>query len=226
MRADMGLTTIVSTAVRSVWWIKCLALAGVVCSLSCMPASWWNNTASLGGDVPLTDSSPEGRSDIQVSFINNTPYRAIFTFGSYDPLSYDPVDFEGPNGPNFVMEFDQFGVASDASTRLEGNTSSDIFTFTCGRAISVGGKELVQRLIEQEMIEVAEGEETVDQFGISFSDKPLDDAEADEPTAGRDAGLVTLQGVEFQCESLLVYTFELDENEADGIRIDLKVVLP
>jgi hypothetical protein len=160
-----------------------------------------------------------------VSFINNTPYRAIFTYGSYDPNAWDPIDFD-PDNPDYVMEFGQFGAGSDPDTRLEGNTSSDIFFFTCGRAISVGGKEFVQRLMEQEMIEMDEDDTVEGLSGVSFSDKPLDDPDADQPTAGRDGGTVTLQGVAFQCESLLVYTFEVDDSEPDGFRIDLEVILP
>ncbi len=177
-------------------------LAGTV---SCTPTAFLNNTASLGG------TTPGGRGNIQVQFINNTPFRAIFTFGAYDPQN-----------SSFSPDFGQFFVDPDPANRLEGNSSSAVITLTCARALSVGGDRLIQLIKDLGLEAEAEALEP----GISFSDAPLDSDDADQPTAGRTTGVVTLQGVEFQCESLLVYTFELDSTQASGFRIDLQVILP
>ncbi|UCD29237.1 MAG: hypothetical protein JSV03_01780, partial [Planctomycetota bacterium] len=100
--------------------------------LSCTPGasiieSYFNNTTSLGGDTPGE------RGQVGVSFINNTPFRAIFTYGSFDPL-YD----------EFGPVIGQFVVDPDPTRRLEGNSSSTVFTFTCGRAIGIGDPQLIE----------------------------------------------------------------------------------
>ncbi len=175
--------------------------------LSCTPAAFFNNTTSLGGDVP------GGRSNINVQFINKTPFRAIFTFGTYDPQN-----------PDFQPQFLQFFVDADPSNRLEGNSTSQVITFTCGRALSVGGDRLITIIDEKELGGAAN--QAALQPGIAFSDKPLDDPDADQPTAGRAIGIVTLQGAEYQCDSLLVYTFEVDSTVPGGFQIGLDVILP
>jgi len=181
--------------------------------LSCTPGaslieSFFNNTTSLGGDVP------GGRGNVQVSFINNTPYRAIFTVGTYDPLSLDVGPFVG-----------QFTAGPDPTRRLEGNSSSPINTLVCGRALALGDSQLIE-LVRGEDELMATMDEAALITGIAFSDKPLGEDGDDQPTAGLADPMTTLQGSQFQCESLLIYTFEVDANEPDGFRIDLDVILP
>jgi hypothetical protein len=177
--------------------------------VACTPAAFFNNTASLGGN------SPGDRSDIAVAFINNTPFRAIFTFGTYDPLN-----------PDFEPQFRQFFVDPDADNRLEGNSESDVFTFDCGRAMSIGHEQMIARIHDAGLNNEEGVDATALQPGIAFSDRPLDDPDAASATAGRDGGVLTLQGAEYQCDSLLVYTFEVDATQPDGFRIDLTVTLP
>jgi hypothetical protein len=183
-----------------------VGVLGLLLPLGCGSAAFFNNTTSLGGDVP------GGRGNIFVGFINKTPFRAIFTFGSYDPRN-----------PLFPPQFKQFFVDPDPENRLEGNSESAISQFQCGRAISVGGTEFIEAVRDSELEEAPD--EAALQPGIAFSDKPLDDPAADEPTAGRAAGVTTLQGAEFECESLLIYTFEVDPSQPGGFRIDLDVIL-
>ncbi len=174
---------------------------------ACTPEAFYNNISSLGG------TTPGGRSNVGVSFINNTPFRAIFTFGTYDPQN-----------PDFLPQFRQFFVSANASNRLEGNSSSSVISLRCGRAFTVGGQELIDRIRENNLDENANEEALI--AGIAFSDRPLDDPDAGQPTAGTDQGITTLQGVEFSCDALLVYTLELDDTQPDGFRIDLDVVEP
>ncbi len=185
----------------------CYALLASAATLCCTPAAFINNTTTLGG------TTPGSRGNISIAFINRTPFRAIFTYGVYDPQN-----------PQFRPEFGQFAAGPDSTTRLEGNSESDTITFTCGRAISVGGDRLIQLIRDQNL--VGDSDPAALQPGIAFSDQPLDSEDADQPTAGRATGVVTLQGVEFQCDSLVVYTFELDEESEDGFRISYEVLLP
>ncbi len=199
-------------------------VAGTLCVLAgaCSPA-FFNNTTTLGG------SAVGGRSDIQVLFINDTPFRALFTFGTYDPQNLDPDSDVG-----FTPEVDQFTVSADSAERLEGNSSSGVFTFTCGRAMSVGGRQLVQLLIDEDLDD--DLEQSVLTEGVGFSAEPVDANNADEATAGRGASTLTLQGAEYQCDSLLVYTFSLDTSREeclgdtplpeDCFLTDLEVLLP
>lgn len=176
---------------------------------ACTPTAFINNFSSLGGDTP------GGRDSIRIAFMNDTPFRAIFTFGTYDPLNQ-----------GFTPRFNQFTTNADRTRRLEGNSQSQDFTFVCGRMVSIGGKQLIDRIVEGQL----DRDEAVDQNalkpGIAFSDKPLDDPQAGEATAGTDEGIETLQGVEYECGSLLVYTLVQDAAQPDGFRVDLSITRP
>ena len=183
-----------------------MAMACLSLSLGCTPA-FFNNTTTLGGDTP------GGRSNVNVAFINHTPFRAIFTYGTYDPRN-----------SAFTPQFKQFFVDPDPANRLEGNSESTIVSLQCGRALAVGTQDLIDAIRDSKP--ETPPNETALQAGIAFSDKPLDDPAADQPTAGRAVGVTTYQGAEFQCDSLLVYTFEVDATQPGGFRIDLSVILP
>lgn len=190
--------------VRAVSWLAAVALAGTP---GCDVDTFLNSTASLGGNTPGS------RGNIRIGFINHTPFRAVFTYGTYDPQN-----------PDFQPRFRQFFIDASASNRLEGNSDSPIVTLTCARAVSLGGAEFIQRLKDANL--VASASEEALEPGIAFSDRPLDDPQAGQATAGRAPAVLTLQGAEFQCDSLLLYTFELDDTQPSGFRVDLQVILP
>ena len=66
-----------------------------------------NQTASLGGDVAGR------RGTVRVLFINNTPYRAVFTYGTYDQTD-----------TSFVPDFAQFAL--DGGTTLDAGQASSV----------------------------------------------------------------------------------------------------
>ncbi len=166
--------------------------------------------------APTTNFGPGGQllpRAIRVAFINNTPFRAIFTFGAYDQL-------------------DKEGVPTNiGQLRLEGNSTSQTFTQPCRRTFSVGGDELI-RLIEENrrstLINITDERALV--RGVNFSGAPLGDPLAAEPTEGTAVGSVKLVGVDFTCErkdirditgtGLLIFTFEPDATAPGGFRID------
>jgi len=225
----------------------CLALALLLAAgtVACTPAAFFNVTTTLGGD------RPGERSDISVAFINNTPYRAVFTFGTYDPQN------TAQNLPiSFPIKFQQFFVDPDGVDRLDGFSQSDVITFTaspgaandpggCGRAMSIAGERLVT-LIEENRRALEEAGNTIHDQAL----RPVCDTATNQPRAGiaffsetspgpqtnacdsaaemvawADA-VVTLQGAQYQCDSLLVYAFELDSSQPGGVRVDLTVILP
>lgn len=179
-------------------------------SLACSPTQFQNNTASLGG------TTPGQRGNVRVSFVNKTPFRAIFTYGTYDPLDTD-TQFH-------TLTFHQFFVDPNPANRLEGNSESGIITMPCNRVVSLGGAELIQRIKDAHQASALSEEALTP--GIAFSDKPLDDPQAGQATAGRAPAVETLQGAAYQCESLLVYTLNVDPAQPSGFRVDLNVILP
>ncbi len=171
---------------------------------------------------PRADFGPGGQlleRVIHVGFINNTPYRAIFTFGAYDQLDQESI----PTG---------FG-----QLRLEGNTSSGQIAQPCRQTFSVGGAELIRLIEDNEaspLINVTDPQALVD--GVNFSSAPPGDPLAAEPTEGKAVGSVVLSGVDFTCTrtdiqaitgtGLLIFTFEQDAMAPGGFRIDFSFVAP
>src|SRR5262249_46056580 len=106
---------------RAALWILLFVLPAVS---SCTPTALLNATAAtstltapFGAPVPRT---------LRVSFINNTAFRAIFTFGSYDPLdkTTSPTNF--------------------GQLRLEAGVTSATQNQPCRKVFSVGGDELIR----------------------------------------------------------------------------------
>lgn len=160
-----------------------------------------------------------GERAVQVGFINNTPFRAIFTFGAYNQLDQGTI----PTG------FRQL--------RLEGGTSSAQITQPCRKTFSVGGAELIRLLNSNENdpnIDITDPEALV--TGVYFSAAPLGDPLEAEPTEGTALPSIVLNGIDFSCArtsveattgtGLLIFTFEQDVSATGGFRIDYEFFLP
>ncbi|NLE57941.1 MAG: hypothetical protein GX616_06240 [Planctomycetes bacterium] len=202
------------------------------------------NTSSLGG------TTPGSRADLKVKFVNQTAYRPVFTFGTYDPLNDRPA-----NDLYFPLKFRQFVIdTSEGGILLDAYSESDVITFTrsslgdpggCGRAISLGGEDFVQRIERDEsLLEDARPEAlrplcVNDQpaAGIAFfseaSSGPAEDpCETQSEILASAAPMTVLQGdplrnvtgdVRYPCdgESIVVITFV--EESSDVIRIDVSI---
>jgi len=154
-----------------------------------------------------------------VGFINNTPFRAIFTFGTYDQLNKNAL----PTG---------FG-----QLRVEGNTASAQISQPCRKTFSLGGAELIQ-LIEvnkdSPLITITDPAALV--VGVNFSSAPAGDPLAAEPTEGTAEPVVLLNGVAFTClrtnirettgTGLLLFTFEQDASAPGGFVANFSFVEP
>lgn len=156
-----------------------------------------------------------------MGFINNTPYRAIFTYGAYDQddKSSLPTGF--------------------AQLRVEGSTSSAQVAQPCRKTFSVGGDELIRLINENRNDPTISGSITNENAlvrGIYFSNAPLGDPLQDEPTEGTAEGLVLLNGVDFSCRrtdirettgsGLLLVTFVEDAAAPGGFRAEFSFVPP
>lgn len=206
IRSHAALLRIVPTAL----------ILSAAAATSCNPGALGNLTSPTSDFNQIGQPVPRA---IRVGFINNTNFRAIFTFGSYDQLDQESIP------TNF------------GQLRLEANTASDTFTQPCRRTFSVGGAELV-RLIDKNRndpaINITDERALVD--GVNFSGAPLGDPLEADPTEGTADGTDRLAGVDFTCArtdireltgtGLLLFTFEEDGASPGGFRIDYQFVEP
>lgn len=191
-----------------------LLLVGPIASCTTgVPATLTAATSDFGAGVQIVPRA------IQVAFINNTNFRAIFSFGSYNPLNQDTLP------------------TNSQQLRLEGNTASPQIAQPCRRVFSVGGDELIRLIKENERdpaINVTDPRALV--RGVNFSAAPLGDPLEAEPTEGTALGMVRNVGIDFTCDrsdirdvtgsGLLIFTFEQDPAAPGGFRIDYQFVMP
>lgn len=199
----------------SILAVCCPVLAAAI--VSCSPTSLSNLTSATANfGVGIGQPNPR---IIQIGFVNNTPFRAIFTFGAYEPLDRDTL----PLG---------FG-----QLRLEGNTSSAQIQQPCRKIFSVGGAELVRLIRDNDQVpairaSLTDPEALVD--GVNFSGAPANDPLAAAPTEGKAVGLEELNGADYTCvrtsiqqvtgTGLLIFTFEQDASAPGGFRIDYQFI--
>jgi hypothetical protein len=190
-------------------------LAGAV--VSCSTTALFNLPAATSDFAPgLGQPTPRA---VQVGFINNTPFRAIFTFGGYEPYDQDALP------------------TSFGQLRLEGNTASAQVAQPCRKAFTVGGADLIRLITENEAdpsMAVPDPQALI--RGVNFSGAPVGDPLEAEPTEGTAEALDLLVGVDFTCNrtdirqatgsGLLLFTFEQDAAAPGGFRIDYQFVAP
>ena len=186
---------------RSIAVVAGVALVLVPLITSCTPTAFLNLT------VPTSDFAPGMGTPVprrlQVGFINNTAFRAIFTAGSFDPLA------KNTSPTNFTQ------------LRLEANTSSAQIAIPCRKVLSVGDEELI-RLIRVNGLTVNDPRALVD--GVNFSGAPLGDPLEAAETEGTSQGLTLQAGVDFNGEGLVLLTFEQDATAPGGFRNDFTFV--
>jgi hypothetical protein len=189
----------------------------VLAADSCTPNALLNLNAPTASFIgPSGIPTPRA---LQVGFINNTPFRAIFTFGAYDQLDKDTL----PTG------FTQL--------RLEGNTASAQQTQPCRKTFAVGGEKLIQLIDDNRNdpnINITDERALV--RGVNFSGAALGDPLEAEPTEGTAEPTLLLNGVDFTClrtdirqatgTGVLLFTFEQDAGAPGGFRIDFSFIQP
>lgn len=163
---------------------------------------WRNQTASLGGALAGT------RGTIQVVFLNNTPHRAVFTYGTFDQLDSD-------SRPDFVQ------FLRDEAPMLNGNSTSTIVTLDCGRVFSIGSPQLLNLIAEN--LPNAQRSEDALVSGVEFVD-PAEDG-GRPVLIGTSPAFEALLGVDFPCNSLLVLRFEFDDAHPGQFRADFEVLI-
>lgn len=165
--------------------------------------------ASLGGGRAGTHGT------VRVVLINNTPHRAVFTYGTYDHLD----QFSEP-------DFGQFGLNPDGVRTLNGDESTEVAPMRCARTFSIGGPRLLD-MIERNLRDVAPDEDAFVE-GVRFYELDAGDerAEPQEPIMVAAAPAFEARlGVDFACESLLIIRFEFDDLSPEHeFRVDFELI--
>jgi len=168
-------------------------------------------TGFVGGGCPRTviaNLVKERQGSISVIFVNNTPYTAAFSYGTWNPWDNTP------------------GAVTLKQLRLEPNTSSDPVNVRCDRTISVGTEGFIARATE------TKADEGLDDFDpdaftevVNFSIASEAASTAGLPTEGYALGVNKLLGVHFSCGDQLIFIFEQDPDATGGFRIDFEDIL-
>ncbi|HSW46435.1 MAG TPA: hypothetical protein VLM89_12780 [Phycisphaerae bacterium] len=193
--------------VRAARSAAAVAVGCLICTLACgLPGFLVNNTITLGG------ATPGGRGNLHMTVINNTPYFVSFIFGAFDPLDETRVPA--------TMQF--FADDEHPDDRIEPGMTTATFTFVCNRKVSLGDRDLINAIRDRD----SEADLEALTEGVTFSDKLLSDPDAKQFTLNGVPNQTQLHGVNYQCESLVVFTFEQDASQPFGVRIDVDVILP
>lgn len=167
-------------------------------SLAGCGEAWQNLTAPLGGDTA------GGRGNVGVIVLNNTPFRAVMTLGSYDQTD-----------PDAEPDFDQFLL--EGAEVLDADEDSGVLTFDCARVFSLGGQRLLG-LIEARGAD-ADASALIE--GIEFFD--VDDE--DNPVSqGVVVPFEVLLGVDFPCNALLIFKLEVNNDPSTPFRVDYELI--
>ncbi len=174
----------------------------VALAAGCSIDALLHQTASFGG------ATAGQRGNSRILFINNTPYRAVFTFGAYDDWDQNTEPRLFSFGPN--------------DRKLEGGQSSGILSVRCARVYSIGG-DTMRRLARDNLAEDAVSAEALVP-GVFFSGAPLGDENEALPTEGTAAPIDLWLGADFPCNSLIVFRFEVNDVGEDAFRVDYEVI--
>lgn len=157
--------------------------------------TWLNLTKVIGDDVTMV-------------FINNTPYRAAFSYGSYDAWNRNP-----PGDVDF------------AQTSVEAHSDTAGVSVTCGRNVAIGTQGLVTRVLDTSAdVDYSGFDANRFDTTVHFSDAPAGSDAQYLATAGTAAGLEVLLGVDYSCGDTLMFIFEEDPQVDGGFRIDFQII--
>lgn len=173
--------------------------------------------------TPLTDP-------VTVGVINATPYRAIFTIGSYDNLDEKTIPV-----PSTALLESQANDTTGLGTGSVRTASINVNSFTpvtavCRRAISIGAPEMIKLINDNKAIySNAQVNMKLDEraliTGVNFSDAALDSPDVANPTRGTAAPLTLLQGEDFPCGSYVIIRLVEDATAPGGFKAQLDGVI-
>ena len=169
-----------------------------------------NQTASLGGSTAGLHGS------VRIVVINNTPHRAVFTVGTYTQT--DPTSTPG------LVQF----AHRESGRRLDGDSSSDVFSIGCARVFSIGGPDLlhlIEETVSADMVDEVALVAGVKFFDVASGEEEDDNGAEEEPVlVGTAPPFEALLGVDFPCEALLIIRLEFDDLGPDPFRVDFELI--
>jgi hypothetical protein len=149
----------------------------------------------------------ERTGNINMQFINNTAYRASFSYGTWDAWDKTP------------------GAVTLQQLRLEAGTASTPAAVPCRRNAAVATQALYTRVVQTQADQTTSFDADAFDTVVHFSAAPVDSTTAALPTQGTAAGIEKLLGVDYSCADTLVISFNEDPAEPGGFRIDCVVIL-
>jgi hypothetical protein len=176
-----------------------LSMAGLLAGVAGCGDLWQNLT---------TERTADRGGTIAVAFVNNTPYRASFSFGAWDAWDKSP------------------GAVSLAQLRVEAGTATAPQSVPCRRNFAIGTQEFMDRVVVTRTDEsTANFDPDVFVEGVNFSSAPTGSDAAALPTEGTARGVEKLLGVDFSCGDELVFTLVQDPDAEGGFRMDFELIV-
>ncbi len=187
------------------WLWRCLTLAALSL-IACDEQAFFTHFASLGGNTPGS------RGTVRISFVNNTPHFAVFTFGLYDPL-------DETGTPSFGQFF---ADADNPEQRLERFSTSDVLSLRTGRVLSLGDRDFIEYM----RLRSPTVDKTTLAEGIQFLDRLAADPDVQSTLIYGFDRQVLLLGTDFVTGAEITFTFEPDETQPGGVRVDVEIIPP
>lgn len=206
---------------------SCATLVVLSMATGCTPDALSNATRPLGPDLlgNLTLARfGEGsqRGQVGVGFINRTAYRAIGTFGGYDPQDQDTI-----------VTFGQLGATEDLE--VGPNSVGLTWALRCTRALAIGERRLIELIRDKGLHDrtatftffpvqtitatYAPGIDLLRQ-DIGFSGAPFGDPQASIPTQGTSRGITRYIGTDYLLGDVVIVTFVQDAAAEGGFRTE------
>ncbi len=179
--------------------VRKLIAGSLIALLGAVEAAW------QPGCTPtvVRNLTAERTGNINVLVINDTPYRATFSFGTYDAWDRNP-----PGSIDFKQ------------TRLEAHASTGSVALTCARNLAIGTQGLYQRALDRDQTSVSGFDPDAFDTVVHFSDAASDSTLAGVATVGTAAGVEKLLGIDYTCEDQVIFTLVQDPAAPGGFRID------
>jgi hypothetical protein len=163
-------------------------------------------TASCSSEL-IANQTAVRQGNVAFQFVNTTPFRASFTYGTYDALDRNP-----PGAPNIQQ------------LRLEGFQTTAPTDVTCARNAAIASQSLVDRVIDTDGHLAVNFDREAFNAVVNFSSADEDSDAAALPTEGTAEGVELLLGVDFGCRDRLIFTFVQDPAAPGGFRIDFSLL--
>ncbi|MBI5864012.1 MAG: hypothetical protein HZB38_05815 [Planctomycetes bacterium] len=175
-----------------------------------------NQTSALVGMLALLggcsgdfimNQTEERSGNVTAIFINNTAFRASFSFGAFDSLDRNPP-----------------GAITFQQLQLEAGTTSATSTLPCRRDVAIGTAEMLQRALDTNATNLGGFNRDIFVEGVAFSSAPAGTVGSGVATDGTAKGIDAKLGVDYSCGDQLIFTFEEDATASGGFRIVFSVI--